>query len=150
MTDHIQVISHEALCPVRVDVVGEVVMVSKWRVIVGPEGLTWEESHRSLLSRILTCEMTPRAFQVAASTIRWTGTNRGRAFLHEAKELMASAGENAYLFAWAKANKRESGTRLIEHIVARPSDFSRMAGFPALGWSRPLRFPQLTMKSSTA
>ncbi|MFJ3110022.1 hypothetical protein [Pseudomonas putida] len=138
MIDQNQVMTHEPFCPVRANVIGEVVMVSKWQAIVGPKGLTWSERHQSLLARILTCEVTPRATAVAASAIRWIGTNCGRAFLDDARKLIATVRDDAYLFAWAKANMRMRGMRLIEHILASPGDFARMSSFPALGLkSRP-------------
>jgi hypothetical protein len=123
-------LSHDPILPVRNDVIGEVVMVEKWQAHMAKVNPTWEydfDSHVCMLDIMLGYEADQRSATVAASFIRWLGTNCGRAFLCEAARLRDSVADDCVLVAWARGNKREHGRRLIEHILKTSRNDLRLA-----------------------
>jgi hypothetical protein len=142
-------IQHDPIRPVRADVVGEVVMVERWQALMRhPVPLAWDHDEPAcLLYHILSCELTPRAAAVAASFIRWTGTNCGRAFLEKGMAMTLAHGEDGYLLAWSLENRRYQGSRTIEHVLAGEENLSAPAGV----WGRGLSSaPQVDDKDCEA
>lgn len=116
---------HSPINPVRTDVVGEVVMMEQWASLVDrlvPFDLD-ECELVSPLAHMLSVPLNQRAAAVAASFIRWLGTNNGRGYLHEGQALVAKHGSNAFLIAWTLENRRFQGGRTIEHVLAPPGTF---------------------------
>lgn len=124
-------INHTPISPVREDVVGEVVMMEQWSGLVDRLVLRdLDESELvSPLAHILSVPLDQRAASVAASFMRWLGTNNGRGYLHAGSELLAKHGSNAYLVAWVLENRRFQGARTIEHVLAPPGSYVPAGAF---------------------
>ncbi|HBP6526436.1 TPA: hypothetical protein L6A81_12420 [Pseudomonas aeruginosa] len=125
--------THEPIRPVRLEVLGEQVYVSEWQDLMGQQPYRLlHEDERSWLEVILhdmDIKVTQRHASVAASLIRWFGTNCGLAFLEVGKRAAAAQPRlpgMAWVGAWAVENYRHqginSGFRTLEHILASTDD----------------------------
>lgn len=80
-----QAIRHSPINPVRADVVGEAVTMEQGASLVDrllPFDLD-ECELVSPLAHMLSVPLNQRDAEVAASFVRWLGTNNGRGYLHE-------------------------------------------------------------------
>lgn len=105
-------LQHEPLRPVRPDVLGEVAYMRIWGEWMGRwagEASDYDLPLQAILRRSV---VTQRQASVAASFIRWLGTNIGRSFVEEAERMATQAPfhlpyrrEDAFLCEWAIQNK---------------------------------------------
>ncbi|HEK3717307.1 TPA: hypothetical protein ACKRQV_000033 [Pseudomonas aeruginosa] len=138
--------AHEPIRPVRLEVLGELVYVSEWQALMSqqPHRLL-NEDERTWLDVILhdmDIHITQRHASVAASLVRWFGTNCGLAFLEVGKRAVLAQPRlptMAWVGAWAVENYRHhginSGFRTLEHILAGNDDLDSrgdLARIPAL------------------
>ncbi|HGM6086244.1 hypothetical protein LJG69_18155 [Pseudomonas aeruginosa] len=117
-----QAIRHSPINPVRADVVGEAVTMEQGASLVDrllPFDLD-ECELVSPLAHMLSVPLNQRDAEVAASFVRWLGTNNGRGYLHESQALVAKHRSNAFLIAWTLENRRFQGSRTIEQVLAPP------------------------------
>ncbi|WP_455233404.1 hypothetical protein [Geopseudomonas aromaticivorans] len=123
------VIRHEPVRPVRPDVLGEVAFYTEWQDLMAqepPMGFMVADSHLEIILAALGGQVTQRRATVAASLIKWLGTNCGRSMREEAQRLatleVAGLGDRAWLKAWAVENRRDLssnyGDRALEAILA--------------------------------
>lgn len=122
-------LSHEPIREVRKEVIGEVVMVANWKAFMREEVLRaydhWEMV--TPLFHILPCDLNQRAATVAASFMRWIGTNCGRSFLDQGQKMMGAHKGDGYLLAWTLENQRKSGARTIDYVLSPASNFAVMS-----------------------
>jgi len=129
---------HDPVHPVRPEVLGEVVFVSQWQALMleTPPRLSHDEDRTWLevILRDMSVEVTQRHATVAASLVRWFGTNCGLAFLQKGKQAAEREPfipfySMAWLKTWAEENHRihglNSGVRTLEHVLASAEDYDR-------------------------
>jgi len=126
MPARVKSLSHEPIREARKEVIGEVVMVANWNAFMRDEVLLAYDHWEMVppLFHILSCDMNQRAATVAASFIRWIGTNCGRSFLGQGQKMMAAHKGNGYLLAWTLENQRKSGARTIDYVLSPASNYS--------------------------
>jgi hypothetical protein len=123
--------SHAPIRAPRPSVIGEVVMVEKWqenmaRYADSIHDECDEYAFRALMTAF-PFPLTQRLATVAASFVKWLGTNCGRCFLLEAErvEKLLDGKRDSWAAAWAIENARHSGhnggARYIEAALA-PDD----------------------------
>lgn len=120
-------LDHIPTLPARESVVGEGVFLSAWQQLMADSAKGFGEGpHPCLLHSILAHLPDPveqRHATVAATFVKWLGTNGGRDLLDKADRLRVKAGTPvaAYRFAWAGVNRRDPcishGIRAIEGIL---------------------------------
>ena len=131
------VFDHTPIRPVRQDVIGEVVFMDAWLELMAaepsdPDVETPNGMLNAVLAPLMATELNQRHATVAASVIRWLGTNNGQGFLHFAQEMaikLNNAG-NGFTAAWAIENRRESWKGFVRTVdqVLRPELHIRSAG----------------------
>lgn len=152
MTDdqmHLVPLSHEPIRAPRADVIGECVYAARWAALMAETVDTYghEAGVLGTILSLLVREPSQRHATVAASFIKWLGTNCGRAFLQQAKqhEPMVGGG-GGYAAAWGVENARRPGInggyRAIEAILA-PADHWGTALFS--GHTGLVRQPDLSL-----
>jgi len=122
---------HNPIRPARAGCIGEQVYLKNWQELVtfdsgyhpdyeGPNGI---------LEHIVSPGdgiLTQRHATVAASLLRWLGTNNGRGFLQQAFLMGDCLGDRqeGYLAQWAIENRRDrsvnSGMRSLESVMKEP------------------------------
>lgn len=119
-------LSHEPIREARKDVIGEVVMIANWKTFMSEEVLRAYDHWEMVppLFHILPCDLNQRAATVAASFIRWIGTNCGRSFLDQGQKMMGAHRENGYLLAWTLENQRKSGARTIDYVLSPATNYA--------------------------
>lgn len=120
-------LDHVATLPPRASVVGEGVFLSAWQKLMADSAVGYDEGpHPCLLHDILAHLQEPveqRHATVAATFIKWLGTNGGRDLIDRSERLKSSgmAPVHAYCSAWAILNRRDPcishGIRTIEGIL---------------------------------
>jgi hypothetical protein len=124
---------HSPLYPPRNKHTGEIVFTEKWKEWMSKRGNLIDDDGSSnfmlqtVIGYMAGTQLVQRHATVAASVIKWFGTNCGLAFIDEAKRLEASMSHgHGFLAAWAIDNRRESwlnsGIRTLEHILATDED----------------------------
>lgn len=121
-------------------------MIAKWQALMAKVDPRWdldEEPDYCMLDTIVRIGADQRAASIAASMMRWFGTNVGRCFLGKGKDLLPALSSRAYLAAWAVENQREYGLRLIHHVLSLQS----LEDSTALGSvTNPNKRPHLTTR----
>ena len=120
-------LDHSPTLPPRDSVIGEGVFLAAWKQLMIDSATGYGEGpHPCLLHSILAHLPDPveqRQATVAATFVKWLGTNGGRDLLDKADRLRVKAGSPvaAYRFAWAGVNRRDPsishGIRAIEGIL---------------------------------
>ncbi|MHD0644445.1 hypothetical protein ACYPKM_02260 [Pseudomonas aeruginosa] len=131
------VFDHTPIRPAREGVIGEIVFQREWQNLMSePVNDDDADPSNPMLSLIL--EQCPfmllqRHATVAASLVRWLGSNNGQGLLHSARAMAEVLGgehnrSNAYLAAWAIDSKRHSsvngGVRSVEGFLTAPGETS--------------------------
>lgn len=121
------ILDHTPTLPARESVIGEGVFLSAWQQLMADSAQGYGEGpHPCLLHSILSHLPDPveqRHATVAASFVKWLGTNGGRDLLDRAERLKGSGFTpvSAYCCAWATVNRRDPcishGIRTIEGIL---------------------------------
>jgi hypothetical protein len=125
--------SHEPNRTPRPDVIGEVVMAEMWQAHMrreanDPQDDCDEYAFRALMNAF-PFALTQRHATVAASFVKWLGTNCGRCFLSTAARISAKldGAMDAYAAAWAMENTRHiginGGYRTIEAVLATDANY---------------------------
>lgn len=116
---------HDPICPVRKDVIGEVVFSETWKRLMAQssDGMYFE-SHTKIEEILHAMPIMPnqRLATVLASVVTWLGTNCGLGFLHSVPKGDGSYKSfSRYLLAWTIENFREhginNGVRTLEHCM---------------------------------
>lgn len=130
---------HHPIRPPRQDVVGDIVFSERWLALMDETGDEMDEVYSNvMLNHILSSMRGPlnqRRASVAASFIRWLGSNNGQAFLRSAEDHVKAQSTKpkyyAWLSAWTIQNFRErnhGGGRILELILSpeanTPVEFS--------------------------
>lgn len=131
------VFEHNPIRPAREGVIGEIVFQREWQsLMLEPVNYDDADPSNPMLSLILEpCPflLHQRHATVAASLVRWLGSNNGQGLLHSARAMAEVLGgehnrSNAYLAAWAIDSKRHSsvngGVRSVEGFLTAPDETS--------------------------
>lgn len=122
-----QALDHTPTLPARDSVVGEGIFLTAWQELMAESGEDYGEGQQPCLLHAILGHLPYRVEQrhatVAATFVKWLGTNGGRDLLDKADRLRVKAGSPvaAYRFAWAGVNRRDPcqshGIRAIEGIL---------------------------------
>ncbi|WP_338924548.1 hypothetical protein V0M98_33575 (plasmid) [Pseudomonas silesiensis] len=133
MNEHFHTLDHSPIRPASEGCIGEEVFLRRWRKLLafGNGYHPFSDGINATLEYIVKpCDpgITQRHATVAASLIRWLGSNDGLAFLEKADLKCGSLGnrEEAYIAEWALENSREGnssfGLLTIEQVMMRVGD----------------------------
>lgn len=119
--------THEPLTAPRKGHHGEQVFAELWALLMAMPtqyGLGHANDMLCAVLRWRYDEVTQRAATVAATFVKWLGTNCGAGFIEAAGRMAVAhpGGDRGYIMEWAHENQRKSwmnsGFRCIEHVLA--------------------------------
>lgn len=144
---------HTPLTSPREDVIGEVTYAKEWARLACTLKECNDEEMTVFESCLLDTPFRPnqRHATVAATFMKWLGTNAGQSFLASARHLISTGAffseEDAYTSAWALVNQRQPsinfGIRRIESLLSLPENFKE--NNVGLGWCLSER-PQISFE----